>query len=421
MKKIILFYGLAVVLNACSSVQKTHSHKLYLQNPAIINELNEVFTQGQFNGFSVAIVNERGTVFTTGTGYANVALQKKYTENTIQNIGSISKTFVGIALLKAQELGKLKLDDPINKYLPFKVHNPFYPQAEITIRHLATHTSTITDNEFYLKKNYILKPGQNLKNVKLYMEDEQVFNPYDSLISLKTYLQNVLTQEGKWYKKEDFLHNKPGEIFEYSNVATSLAAYIIEMATGEEFNEFTEKHILKPLKMTSSGWKFDAINFSDYSTLYQNPATPLPFYSLITYPDGNFITSASDLAKYLAELIRGFSGNGSLLSKESYKEYYREQLNAKNFLKRNGRNPYSDEYNVGVFIGFSFTGNIGHTGGDPGVGSMMFFNPKTSIGRILIVNTNINDKKGNDEFYAIWNILEKYQDAFTGSNNASKK
>jgi CubicO group peptidase (beta-lactamase class C family) len=70
---------------------------------------------------------------------------------------------VGIALLKAQELGKLNLDDPIQKYLPFKVVNPNFSQIPITIRHLATHTSSILDNEFYLSKNYFLKPNQNLK------------------------------------------------------------------------------------------------------------------------------------------------------------------------------------------------------------------------------------------------------------------
>ena len=55
-------------------------------------------------------------------------------EVTIQNVASVSKTIVGIALLKAQELGKLKLDEPINKYLPFKVFNPKFPNENITIR-----------------------------------------------------------------------------------------------------------------------------------------------------------------------------------------------------------------------------------------------------------------------------------------------
>jgi len=40
---------------------------------------------------------------------------------------------------------------------------------------------------------------------------------------------------------------------------------------------------------------------------------------------------------------------------------------------------------------------------------MMFFDPKTNIGRIMIYNTNFSDKKGNDAFFGIWNLLEKYQ------------
>lgn len=398
---------------ACSITKNSNSTKQHQVADSLTNELTEIYKQAQFNGFSVAIVNDKGTLYTKGIGYANVETKKNYTENTIQNIGSISKTLVGIVLLKAQELGKLKLDDPINQYLPFKVENPFFPETQITIRNLTTHTSTITDNEFYLKRNYILKPNQDLNKVKLFLDDEQVINPYDSILSMKTYLQNVLSKQGTWYKKEDFLNHKPGEIFEYSNVATCLAAYIIEIATGEPFNKFTEKYILNPLAMKASGWKFEDINFSNYSRLYQTPDTLLPYYSLITYPDGNFITSSKDLAKYLTELIKGFAGNGTILSKESYKEYFHEQLTATNFLKRNVKNPYSDEYNVGVFIGYSFTGNIGHTGGDPGVSTILFFNPTTNIGRILVVNTNINNKKGNDEFYAIWNMLEKYQAKFT--------
>lgn len=408
-RALLLCYILSAFAS-CSNSKTQHFRKRNIESDTLTRELEKVYEQKQFNGFSVAIVNENGALYKNGIGFANVATGKKYTENTIQNIGSISKTLVGIALLKAQELGKLNLDDPINKYLPFNVQNPYYPVAKITIRQLATHTSTITDNEYYLKRNYILKPNQDLTNKKLFLEDEQVINSYDSLITLSAYLKNVLSKDGKWYKKEDFLNKKPGEVFDYSNVATALAAYIIEFATGESFNKFTSIHILKPLKMNSSGWKFDEINFSKYSTLYQTPDSTLAFYSLITYPDGNFITSSSDLGKFLTELIKGYNGKGTLLNKDSYKEYFKEQLNAVNFTDRNEKNPYSDEYNLGIFIGFSVAGNIGHTGGDPGVASMMFFDPKTGTGRILIVNTNINDKKGNDEFYQIWDKLGKYED-----------
>ena len=83
----------------------------------LTEELDKIYTRRHINGFSVAIVNQDGTLYEKGFGYSNIKANKKYTNNTIQNIASISKTFIGIALLKAQELGKLNLDDPINKHL----------------------------------------------------------------------------------------------------------------------------------------------------------------------------------------------------------------------------------------------------------------------------------------------------------------
>ena len=118
----------------------------------LISDLEQIYTQNHINGFSVAIVNQNGTLFESGFGYSNRKENKKYTENTIQNIASVSKTFIGITLMKAQELGYLNLDDPINDFLPFKVINAYFPNTPITIRQLATHTSSIRDPSRYEKK-----------------------------------------------------------------------------------------------------------------------------------------------------------------------------------------------------------------------------------------------------------------------------
>ncbi len=393
-----------VIVSCSTSVSKNTNDKNLL-----IEEINTIYNQKKFNGFAVSIVNEKGTLYENGFGFSDVENNKKYTAETIQNIGSVSKTFVGIALLKAQELGKLKLDDSIDKYLSFKVINPKFSPTKITIRQLATHTSSITDNQFYSSKNYYLKSNQNLTGLKMNFDDDQTFNPSDSIISMKAFFENVLTKNGKW-NKGSFSAHKPGTIYEYSNVGTSLAAYIIEQATGQSFKEFTKKYILEPLKMKDSGWKFEDANFSKFSRLYENPTTPLPYYELITYPDGGFITNVNDLSKYLTELIKGYNGNGTILTKESYKEYFKPQLSESNFTERNTKNPYNESYNVGIFMGFGYTGYIGHTGGDPGIMSMMFFDPKTNLGRIMIFNTNFSDKEGNKAFFDIWNTLEKYQD-----------
>lgn len=407
MGRILLSMVLSWMLISCHSVKEIR-HANYDSRDSLDSAVNTIYQQGLFNGFAVSVVNEKSTLYQKGFGFSDVKEKKLYTENTIQNIASVSKTFVGIALLKAQELGKLNLDDPVQKYLPFKVVNPHFPQTPITIRQLATHTSSILDNEFYLSKNYFLKPDQNLNGVKLNFDDEQVFNQADSIISMSVFLENVLAENGKW-NKNSFSTNKPGSIYEYSNVGTALAAFVIEKATGQTFNNFTKEYILKPLQMKDSGWSFEEVKFSKLSRLYENPQTPLPYYQSATYPDGGFITSISDLSKYLTELIKGYNGKGTILTQKSYKEYFTPQLTASHFTERNDKNPYSESYNVGIFMGFGYTGYIGHTGGDPGVMSMLFFDPKNNLGRIMIFNTNFSDKKGNDAFYGIWNVLEKYQ------------
>lgn len=379
---------------------------------ALTSQLDSISKQGIFNGFSVAIVNDKGILYEKGLGMADVAAQKPYTEQTIQNIASVSKTLIGIALLKAQELGKLKLDDPINRYLPFDVVHPNFPNDTITIRHLATHTSGILDNEFYMTKNYCIKSGQDFHKIRKAFDDLQVFNPADSLLPLEKYLNSALSKTGKWRNKDTFLKTKPGATYEYSNTGATLAAFIIERATGQPFDAFTKQYILEPLGMKASGWHFKDVDLTKHARLYADPKTALPFYTMSTYPDGNFITSAHDLGLFLSELIKGYDGRGTILNKESFREYFRPQLTAENFVTRDTKNPYNDSFNTGIFIGFGYSGYVGHTGGDPGVATMLFLDPKQKIGRLLILNTSFSGKQGGDAFYGIWNALEKHQNNF---------
>ena len=371
----------------------------------LVNDLKQIYSQKHINGFSVAIVNQNGSLFEKGFGYSNRKENKKYTANTIQNIASISKTFIGITLMKAQELGYLNLDDPINDFLPFKVINPYFPNTPITIRQLATHTSSIRDPSRYEKNGYILKEENNGE-----AKVNRNFRSPNEMMTQSVFLKNILNKKGKWYKKNNFLKNNPGEIFEYSNIAAGLAALVLENAMGEPFNVLTKRYIFEPLGMSNTGWSFDEVDFSKHSILYSNIETELAFYQLITYPDGGLITSSSDLGKYLSELISGYSGSGRILKVENYDELFNSNLNDENHKERND-NAYNDEYNMGIFMGSSAQGQIGHTGGDPGVTTLMFFNAKTKIGKILLVNTDVN-KDGINELRAIWKKLDEFESKF---------
>lgn len=116
------------------------------------------------------------------------------------------------------------------------------------------------------------------------------------------------------------------------------------------------------------------------------------------------------MAKYLTELVKGYAGKGTLLTKESYQELFREQLDEENFDGRDDTNPYNGDYSPGLFIGHSAKGYVGHSGGDAGVGTWMYFDKNTKMGRYIVINTDMgNDNRAKElEYYAIWDLMDEY-------------
>lgn len=405
MKKIFLILILSILI--LSFKQKNETDRITEKNNTAINDtltknLNLAYKKGAIIGFSVSVVNEKGLIYDKGFGFTDIEQKKAYTSNTTQNIASISKTLIGISLFKAQELGKLNINDPINKYLPFKIVNPNHPEIPILIKHLAYHTSSITDLDEVYAKSYILTKDKHDENEGVY----DYFNKPENNIPLSDFMRNSLTEKGKWYSKNTFLNAKPGEKREYSNIAAALCALVIESATGQDYASFTKENILKPLKMNSSGWSSKDIDTNRRSRLFANKEKMIAEYSLITYPDGGFLTSSKDLGLFLSELIKGYEGNGKLLKKENYKKLFEKQT-----FVSNGTN---EKY--GVFIEFrdSFldikNDMIGHNGSDPGVFTAMYFNPKTKIGTIVLVNTDTDFTATVwPEIEQIWKSLSNYQ------------
>uniref|UniRef100_UPI0025B983F9 serine hydrolase n=1 Tax=Bernardetia sp. TaxID=1937974 RepID=UPI0025B983F9 len=121
----------------------------------------------------------------------------------------------------------------------------------------------------------------------------------------------------------------------------------------------------------------------------------------LSYPDGGLITSSSDLSKFLIDLMKGYDGNGMLLNKDSYAEFFKSQLEQENFEGKK-------DFNVGLFLDKQLAYNdIGHSGGDPGTNTMMYFDSEKKIGRIFIANTDSKKENSGDVFWGIWGVLEK--------------
>lgn len=393
--------GLTTAIVACNTKPVPDSDGLRKE---LTDSIALVSKAADFNGFGVAIVGPQGVLYANGFGLADVAKGTPYTERTVQPIASISKTFIGLAVMKAQELGKLKLDDPVSKFLPFPVVNPHHPELPITVRHLVTHTSTILDKQNYLFRSWILRDTANLAQNLALDIGECRFSAPTTAVSMEEFLHRYLAPDGEWYSDSAFADLKPGERFAYSNIGATLAALVVEKATDMTFDAFTQHHILDPLEMRSSTWHGEELPDTAISHLYRTRTEAYPRYYCATYPDGGMVTSSSDFAKYMAELVRGYRGQGTILSKAGYAEYFREQLADSNFVDR-ATGPFTDEHNMGITIGFDSLVHFGHTGGDPGLFSMFFAERETGLGRYMIVNT---DMEGWEHHKQVWDLLGRY-------------
>lgn len=407
MKNLFFTFFFAMMLLSCKhksdsvAIPQNSNTALY---DTLTKNLASAYEKEALVGFSVAVVDENGLLYENGFGFTDLAQKKSYTSKTVQNIGSISKTLIGISLFKAQELGKLDLDDPINKYLPFKIVNPHHPEIPILIKHLAYHTATILDlDEVYAKSYVLTSKEQDEKEVVF-----EYFNKASTHIPVSDFMKNSLAEDGKWYTPKSFSKAKPGEVYEYSNIGAALCALVLENATGHDYRSFTKEHILKPLKLNTSGWSSEDIDVTMRSKLFYDTSKVIADYELITFADGGFVTSSHDLGLYLAELMRGYYGTGILLNKESYEQLYEK----KSFITNDKK------HEVGVFMefrdGFLHVKNemIGHNGSDPGVFTAMYFNPKTKMGKVILVNTDTDSSdKIWPEIEAIWKSLSDYETA----------
>lgn len=171
-------------------------------------------------GFSgaVLIAKDGQVVLERAYGLADRETKRPYDISMVACIGSVTKQFTGAAIMKLEDLGALKTSDPISKHLPGVPAD----KAGITIHHLLTHTAGISGD--------------------LGGSDEEP-------ITREALLAKVLAAP---------LAAKPGERFEYSNEGYSLAAMIVERASGEGYETFLREKLLLPAGMKDTGYLLPA-------------------------------------------------------------------------------------------------------------------------------------------------------------------
>lgn len=291
-----------------------------------------------FNG-TVLVMQQGKPLLYKGMGYKNTEQKTLNDTGTIYRIGSLSKPFTAMLVLRLHEEKKLDIGDKLSKYIPD------YPDGDaITIEQLLTHSTRITD---YL-------------NVKAIQELPDSAPP----IAMEKLIA---------YFKNEPSNVKGNEKFTYSNSNYILLAYVIEKATGQKFEHVMRQYFFQPLQMDHSGFAFknlpDTNKATGYGNIYKQPAAIEDFDSTYAPGCGSMYTSASDLYKFYAALC-----NGTVIS---------------NAMRENAFSARHWKYGYGWFS-YTLYGKrcISHAGGVPGFYANMQFFPDDNVCIILLSNSN---------------------------------
>ncbi len=410
MKNSILFLFVTVLLSSsifsCNKDDDNNSVTTpqYITTPAELSSaLTEIYNNANAPGFAVSVVKNDNILFQKSFGKADIENDKAYTNQSTQLIGSISKTFVAAAIVKAIEQGHFTLETDINDILPVVVKNPKHPNSIIRVKHLVTHTSGLLDEEEAYFQAYHILPGEDLSTAGSDLLQNGLGLQQREGIPLEEFLGEYYLEDGVLYSANNFAETAPGTTWNYSNIATSLAAYLIEAATETTFKEYVAINILEPLGMSNTAYDLAELNAANLATLYWDKDTALPHYANDSYPDGSIRSSNEDLTKFLLDMMKGAKGQSTtLFSAESYDLLFEALL-------PNGVTPQGVAQNQGIFW-FLNNGDIKHDGSDPGTTCNLQFDETGDTGYLLMTNM---DASTNEHQTAYFDLAGKIHNAIT--------
>lgn len=356
--------------------------------------LSEIYNQSEAPGFAVSVVKNDQIVYQETFGHADIAANQAYANPTTQPIGSISKTFIAAALVKAIEQGHFSLETDINDILPVELKNPNQPNATIQVKHLVTHTSGLVDQQAAYFQAYHILPGEDVSTAGGQLLQTGFGLQQRATIPLEEFLAEYYLEDGDFYSLENFTPTAPGSVWQYSNIASSLAAYLIETATETPFKDYVKTQILEPLGMTNTAYNQAELDPAHLAKLYWDKDTPLPAYGNDSYPDGSLISCNEDLAKYLVDMMKGAKGQSTtLFSRESYELLFSALL-------PNGVTPPVVGDNQGIFWLLE-DGDIKHDGSDPGTTCNLQFDANGEAGYLLLTNMDASTDEHENAWYQL--------------------
>ena len=318
-------------------------------------QIEKILADTHTPGVSVAIVHRDSLEWVGGVGKANVAANLPVTDETLFRIGSTSKAFASLSILKLVNEGKLSLQDPVRKLVPeIYFENRWEATDPVRVVDLLEHTT-----------------GWDDMHMAEYAKDAK----------------GMTLREGlDFYKKSRVSRWRPGTRMAYCNSGPPVAAYIVEKITGQRFEDYVTANFFLPIGMKTATY-FEQPS-PQLTTLYHpDGKTPFPYWNIILRPAGAINASAKDMAAYVGfYLNRGAVGGAQVMPSASID---RAETPTRTWEAQQGlKAGYGLSNYTSIHDGFVWHG---HNGGVDGGLTDMSYMPESGVGYFYSINSGNGD------------------------------
>jgi CubicO group peptidase (beta-lactamase class C family) len=357
-------FALVLILLSLPVFSKTND-QIFQQKVELFIE--RIMSAYEIPGVAIGVVKDGKVYYTKGFGVKNIDKPEAVTASTLFHMASVSKPFVATALMQLAESGKVDLDQPVVRYLPyFKLDDPRC--REITLRQMLTHTSGMPD-----------------------VMDYEWGKKSDPEGALTRYTLSV---------KNEKLLFAPGEKWAYSNMAFEVLGNVIEKVSGLSFADYMTKNILTPLQMNQSSF----LIVDKYRPLYAAPhvrrlameVSEIYPYNPEHAPSSTLHSSVNDMCRWaLANLRRGQLDNRRILPALSYNQLWKVYQAA------------YDDYKIGLSWFLSEKDGeliVSHGGGDLGFATHFSMKPRQMAAVVVLTNHDYSPVQAISD--GIWALLE---------------
>jgi CubicO group peptidase (beta-lactamase class C family) len=347
---------------ALSPVNTTVAHGATVTDAPEVREalqLLNVWLEGQclkddLPGMAVGVVHDQNLIWSKGYGYADVAKKIPTTDQTLYRVASISKLFTATAVTQLIEHGKLLLEEPVAKHLPWFTPKDADPKHSVLVWHLLTHTG-------------------GLRREMPETDFDRLHRPDAATVQAAT--------------PETPLTFPPQTRQKYSNYAFQVAGLLVSELSGTPFPRYVEEHILRPLGMANSRLLDGNETCPGLAVPYGRrlPDAQRTIESQVDNSGllaaGGLVTSVRDLAKFASlQFMTTDDYTGPVLTGWSLRDMHRPRWLAPDWSRGNGISWFLIRRGETIFLG--------HGGSLPGYKSNLLIDPAGKVAVIILINAD---------------------------------